>query len=213
MSRTKEKSLYTGISTELALGQEILLHHIQSYKFSLREEGRRDPIEHYKARIKEESSMTNKLTRYGLPVTQQAALTEVYDLIGIRVVVTLISDIYAFVEAVENTDIEIITIKDYVKNPKPNGYRSVHLIVRLPIGVEGVTENLYAEIQIRTIAMDCWASLEHQLKYKKDFLENVDLIEEELRRCAAEIAATDLALESIKDMIDQQERLEAAGNY
>lgn len=91
--------------------------------------------------------------------------------------------------------------KDYVKNPKPNGYRSYHLILEEPIEIEGIKHNVYVEIQIRTIAMDFWSSLEHEIKYKKD-IKNTELIVSELKKCADVIATTDLNMQSIKNLID-----------
>ncbi|PJI07803.1 MULTISPECIES: GTP pyrophosphokinase [Clostridium] len=160
-----------------------------------------DPIEHCKARIKSAESMKEKLKRKKLPITAKSALTEIHDAAGIRVICTFLDDIYWIVNMLKNQkDIKIIKEKDYIKNPKPNGYRSYHMILQVPIHLENGVQMVYCEIQIRTIAMDCWASLEHQLKYKRD-IPSANMIIEELKRCSDEIASTDLNLQTIRDMI------------
>lgn len=163
----------------------------------------KDPIEHCKARIKSASSMKEKLKRKNLPVTVDSALKEIYDAAGIRVICPFLDDIYWIVNMLKNQqDIKVIKEKDYIRNPKPNGYRSYHMILQVPLHLENRIEMVYCEIQIRTIAMDCWASLEHQLKYKKN-IPNEKMIAEELKRCADEIASTDLNLQTISDMIKE----------
>lgn len=162
----------------------------------------KDPVEHCKARIKSAQSMKEKLQRRNLPVTMESALTKVYDAAGIRVVCTFIDDIYWIVNMLRNQqDITVIEEKDYIHNPKSNGYRSYHMILQVPLHLEDRILKVYCELQIRTIAMDCWASLEHRLKYKKD-IPNQDMISGELKRCADEIASTDLNFQAIWDMIE-----------
>jgi Uncharacterized protein conserved in bacteria len=162
----------------------------------------KDPVEHCKARIKSAESMMEKLQRRNLPVTMESALTQVYDAAGIRVVCTFLDDIYWIVNMLRNQqDIEIMEEKDYIRNPKSNGYRSFHMILRVPLHLEDRIQKVYCELQIRTIAMDCWASLEHRLKYKKN-IPNQEMIIGELKRCADEIASTDLNFQSIWDMIE-----------
>lgn len=163
----------------------------------------KDPIEHYKARIKSAESMKDKLKRKNLPVTLESALKEIYDAAGIRVICTFLDDIYWIVNMLRSQqDIKVIEEKDYIHNPKPNGYRSYHMILQVPLHLENRIEKVFCEIQIRTIAMDCWASLEHQLKYKKN-IPNEDMIIRELKRCSDEIASTDLNLQTIRDMIEE----------
>ncbi|WP_242655139.1 GTP pyrophosphokinase [Clostridium carboxidivorans] len=138
-----------------------------------------------------------------MPVTVDSALKEIYDAAGIRVICPFLDDIYWIVNMLKNQqDIKVIKEKDYIRNPKPNGYRSYHMILQVPLHLENRIEMVYCEIQIRTIAMDCWASLEHQLKYKKN-IPNEKMIAEELKRCADEIASTDLNLQTISDMIKE----------
>lgn len=173
---------------------------IRKYKVTERYE---DPIEHCKARIKSAESMKEKLKRKNLPVTVESALREIHDAAGIRVICTFLDDIYWIASMLRNqTDIKVIKEKDYIRNPKPNGYRSYHMILQVPVHLENRIEKVYCEVQIRTIAMDCWASLEHQLKYKKD-IPDENMIMEELKRCSDEIASTDLNLQTIRDMITQ----------
>ncbi len=163
----------------------------------------KDPIEHCKARIKSAESMKDKLVRRDLPVTVENALSEIYDAAGIRVVCTFLDDIYWVVNMLRGQkDILVIEEKDYIRSPKPNGYRSYHMILQVPIHLEEGNYMVYCELQIRTIAMDCWASLEHQLKYKKN-IPNQDMIVAELKRCADEIASTDLNFQAIWDMIEE----------
>lgn len=163
----------------------------------------RDPIEHYSARIKSAQSMKEKLKRRGLPVTVEAALAEVYDAAGVRVICGFIDDVYTVAENLRNqSDFEIVEEKDYIRHPKPNGYRSYHMIIKVPVHTPNQVWHMYAEIQLRTIAMDCWASLEHQLKYKHE-IQNQDMIVAELKRCADEIASTDLTLQTIRELINE----------
>lgn len=164
-------------------------------------EGGRDPVEHCKGRIKSAESMMAKLSKKGLPVTAESALTKVYDAVGIRIVCQFVDDVYQMVDILKRQeDIEIIKEKDYIANPKDNGYRSYHLIVSIPVHLPDCTRKLYAEIQLRTIAMDCWAALEHELRYKKT-VENPELLAEELKRCSDEMASTDLTMQTIRRML------------
>ena len=153
------------------------------------------PIVYYCSRIKKPESMIRKLTLRGLPVTREAALAKVYDAVGIRIICSFASDVLSIVERLENDPaIEIIEKKDYLARPKPNGYRSIHLCIRLK------KPDVLAEIQVRTIAMDFWATLEHQLKYKKN-ISNEALMKSELKRCADEIASVDLSMQTIREII------------
>lgn len=147
--------------------------------------------------------MKDKLKRRNIPVTVKSALREIHDAAGIRVVCTFLDDIYWIAGMLRNqNDIKVVKEKDYIRNPKPNGYRSYHMILQVPVHLENLIEKVYCEIQIRTIAMDCWASLEHQLKYKKN-IPDEKMIGGELKRCSDEIASTDLNLQTIRDMIIQ----------
>ena len=167
--------------------------------------GERDPVEHCKGRIKSEDSMKEKLARKGLPITLDAALNEVHDAVGIRIVCQFVDDVYRMVDILKRQeDFILVKEKDYIKNPKPNGYRSYHMIIKLPVHLPDCTRELFAEIQLRTIAMDCWAALEHELKYKHT-IPNQELLQKELKRCSDEMASTDLTMQTIRQVIDHNE--------
>ncbi|MBQ8962584.1 MAG: GTP pyrophosphokinase family protein [Clostridia bacterium] len=158
-----------------------------------------DPVDHILCRIKSEASMREKCHRLGLPENELSALNIIKDAIGIRLVCPFISDVYHIRDAIASlNDCEIVNEKDYIRYAKPNGYRSYHIILRYKSA-------WYVEIQLRTISMDTWAALEHQLRYKKQIGSNVELIYEELKRCADELASTDITLQTIRDMIVSQE--------
>lgn len=166
----------------------------------------RDPIEYITSRVKTEESMKEKLKRKNLPVNLENALTKVYDAAGIRIICAYIDDVYAVVKMLKKfKDLKLLEEKDYIKNPKSNGYRSYHIIFQVPLDIAGEVHPVNIEIQIRTIAMDFWASLEHQMKYKKD-VKNQKLIVEELKRCADEIATTDINMLTIRNMINEKEK-------
>lgn len=126
-------------------------------------------------------------------------------LLGMRIICNYIDDVYEVANMLKNfRDLKVIKEKDYIKNPKPNGYRSYHIIFELSLEIEGEIKKVFVEIQIRTIAMEFWSSLEHEMKYKKN-IKNQELIVEELKRCADEIATIDLNMQTIKKMIDLEE--------
>lgn len=165
---------------------------------------KRDPIEYISARVKTENSMKEKLERKGLDVTLENAITKVYDAAGVRIICAYIDDVYAVAEMLKKyNDLRVIKEKDYIKNPKPNGYRSYHIVFELSLDLAGEITPVYVEIQIRTIAMDFWSNLEHQMKYKKN-IKNQEFIIKELKRCADEIATTDINMQTIRDMINQE---------
>ena len=164
----------------------------------------RDPIEYIKTRVKSEESMKEKLKRKRLDVTLENALNCIYDAAGIRIVCAYIDDVYSIVNMLKQyDDLIVIKEKDYIKNPKENGYRSYHIVMSVPLSIAGDINRVYIEIQIRTIAMDFWSSLEHEMKYKKN-IENQDIIVYELRRCANEIATTDINMMAIRNMINKR---------
>lgn len=124
---------------------------------------------------------------------------------GMRIICNYIDDVYEVANMLKDyKDLKVVVEKDYIKNPKPNGYRSYHIIFELSLDLAGEITPVFIEIQIRTIAMDFWSSLEHEMKYKKS-IKNQELIVEELKRCADEIATTDLNMQTIKKMIDSEE--------
>ena len=177
------------------------LHMIRRYQVS---RGQRDPVASFQARIKSAESMKEKLKKQGLPVTADSALRDVWDAAGVRLVCPFVQNIDQTVGLIRQIPgIQILREKDYIRHPKPNGYRSYHLILSLPLRFleKQPGSPVWLEVQLRTIAMDCWASIEHQLKYKHD-IANQALIVQELKRCADEIASTDLSLQTIRDLIE-----------
>lgn len=163
--------------------------------------------EHISARIKSSASMVDKCRRKGVPVTAESALKQIRDSIGIRIICGFVDDIYqtvAFMKSLEG--ISVYNEKDFVFQAKPNGYRSYHLILELETPFEdclGQNPGTYfVEVQLRTIAMDSWASLEHQLKYKKD-IQNPERIVKELKRCADELASCDLTMQTIRNLMTE----------
>lgn len=164
-------------------------------EFSIRYE--HNPIHHIESRLKSPHSMLEKLKRKGLPLTTEAAKASVMDVAGVRVICSYIEDIYKIADMLEGqSDITPIRRRDYIANPKPNGYRSLHLIVKVPVFLSERTEEIPVEVQIRTIAMDFWASLEHEIRYKS--VESVpETLRERLARCANASAALDEEMQEI----------------
>lgn len=164
----------------------------------------RNPIEMIKSRVKKPLSILEKLQRRGLALSLESVVENLYDVAGIRVICSFVDDIYEVVEMlVRQDDITVIEVKDYIKNPKPNGYRSYHMIVEIPVFFSDRKKPMRVEVQIRTIAMDFWASLEHQLRYKKEMFES-DEIGNELKSCAEVIAQTDSKMLEIRQKIEAQ---------
>lgn len=194
----EEYKFYKDKLTLLQNTQETLMTSLEEQRQNRIARGYRDPIEHFKTRIKCARSTKGKLERKGMPVNLESALTLIYDVIGLRVVCTFINDIYIVRNWIAGlSQIKVVIEKDYIKSPKPNGYRSYHIIIES--STHG--ETAYAEIQIRTLAMDCWASLEHQLKYKQE-IRYQEMIVDELKRCANELASTDMNLQTIRELIE-----------
>lgn len=165
----------------------------------------RNPIEMIKSRIKTPQSIAEKLKRKGYPLTIESLLENINDVAGIRVICSFVDDIYEVANMlVVQDDIKLIKVNDYIKNPKPNGYRSYHMIVEVPVFFSNRKQNMKVEVQLRTIAMDFWASLEHKMRYKKH-IANADTITDELKYCADIIAQTDLRMQNInKSIIDAE---------
>ncbi len=196
----EELQFYGEFAPALEANEKIMLDEVQRILDSISTDSETRLAEHIKSRIKSSGSLCEKLERQGLPVSAESGLRDLSDIIGLRVVTHFVGDIYTVLEKIENSTVwRVVTVKDYIANSKPNGYRSLHVILALPFGVGGI-EEIRTEIQLRTIAMDCWASLEHQLKYKKN-IGNTELIVSELKRCADEMASTDLSMQTIRDLI------------
>jgi len=157
----------------------------------------RNPIHHIEHRLKKPGSIIEKLKRKGLDVSVESIRNNLFDIAGIRVICSYIDDIYRIADFLASQDdIEIIRVRDYIKNPKPSGYRSLHLVVKIPVFLFGGKEYVYVEVQIRTIAMDFWASLEHQLKYKSGVKDSPAILEQ-LRECSCEINNIDVKMQNI----------------
>lgn len=162
--------------------------------------------EHIIGRIETSDSMIEKCRRKQLPVTVDSALKVIRDSIGVRIICGFVNDIYQIVERIKTfDDCRIVVEKDYIQHVKPNGYRSYHVILEIDTPYPDCLGNsegkYYMEIQLRTIAQDSWASLEHQMKYKHD-IENPERIVRELKRCADEIASVDLTMQTIRQLIE-----------
>ena len=164
----------------------------------------RNPISFIKTRIKKPMSIYQKLLHLGYEFTEENIVGQLNDVAGVRVICPFIDDIYTVAHLLtQQDDLKVIRIKDYIKTPKPNGYRSYHMIVEIPVFFSKGKTPVRAEIQIRTIGMDFWASLEHQLRYKKnlDKIEGYETISDELQKCSRNITETDNHMQAIKDMI------------
>jgi putative GTP pyrophosphokinase len=157
----------------------------------------RNPISTVKSRIKSPESISKKLEKKGLPINFESMIKNLNDIAGVRVICPYISDIYAVRDMLlKQPDLTLIKQNDYIENPKESGYRSLHLVMEIPVYLSKTEHNVRVEIQLRTIAMDFWASLEHQLRYKNSA--NVpDSVRRELFRCAETIAMTDREMEEI----------------
>ena len=152
-----------------------------------------------KNRIKSPKSIVEKLSRKGFPLTKDSARQNLDDIAGVRIVCPYIEDIYTIKKLLQaQDDVQFTRITDYIANPKPNGYRSLHLIVKVPVFFSDHKEMVKVEVQIRTIAMDFWASLEHQIRYKAVNAANIpENIANELKECADTIAETDIKMQNI----------------
>lgn len=163
----------------------------------------RNPIHGIESRIKSPQSIVEKLQRKGYPLNAKSAQQNLMDIAGIRVVCYYVEDIYAIAEMLTlREDIQIIKVKDYIRNPKPSGYRSMHLIIMVPVYLSTSRREVPVEIQIRTIAMDFWASLEHQLRYKTKSAVP-DALKLELKELADTISETDMRMQEIYDKINE----------
>lgn len=167
---------------------------------------KRNPISSIESRVKSPMSIYRKLRKDGLSVSVKNITRNLNDVAGIRVICNFIDDIYDIVKMVaKQDDLRVIGTKDYIRTPKENGYRSYHMIVEVPVFFVRCKQIMRVEIQIRTIAMNFWASLEHQIRYKKNIedMEGIEQISRELYEAAEVIAQTDRKMQAIKNKIDQ----------
>ncbi len=172
-------------------------------EFRLRHE--RNPIASISTRLKSMESIDGKLRRKNLPITLASIENELTDVAGIRVICGFLDDIYMLADCLlEQDDIKLIAKKDYIKNPKPNGYRSLHLIIEIPIFLQSEKKYVKVEVQIRTVAMESWANLEHRLRYKKDLSpELLERVNQELLECAERSNTTDQKMQEIRNILEK----------
>ena len=185
---------------------EQLMNTLSDCREEEKEKNGRKLYEHLEGRIKTPESMREKCIRKGIPETPESALRIIRDAIGIRVVTGFVDDIYACADVIRSLPgCRVTEEKDYIRKAKENGYRSYHMLLDMEVpypDIDGRMPGHYsAEIQIRTIAMDSWASLEHQLHYKKN-IADAELLTAELKRCADELASCDLSMQAIRKMIE-----------
>ncbi len=164
----------------------------------------RNPIETIKTRLKKPRSIMEKMRRIGQPLSVENIERELSDVAGVRVICSFVDDIYNLADMLAlQDDVYILKTKDYIKNPKPSGYRSLHLIVETPIFLSNEKRYMRVEVQLRTIAMDFWASLEHKVRYKKDIPEEqIQEIARQLQACAQTVSETDEKMLQIRRQIE-----------
>lgn len=178
--------------------------NVLNEEFSLQYD--RNPIEGIKSRLKSKESIVKKLNRKDLPFSLESMEENIKDVAGVRVICSFPEDIYMLADCLLNQDdIKLIEKKDYIKNPKKSGYRSLHLIIEVPIFLKNEKRRMKVEVQLRTIAMDFWASLEHKLRYKKNIdSEEIEILEKELLECSEISAALDKRMEEIRNRIEKK---------
>ena len=161
-----------------------------------------NPIEHVKTRLKSAESIIKKIQRKNIPISIESIQENIRDIAGIRIICSFVSDIYRISDMIQaHSDIEVVEIKDYIKNPKPNGYQSLHIVMKVPVFMSDRTLKVYVEMQIRTIAMDFWASLEHKIYYKYN-KQVPDHITNQLREAALTVADLDRKMEHLNKEIN-----------
>ena len=187
--------LYNAALLEIGTKLEILNNEFkQAHQYN--------PIEHITSRIKSSQSIAKKMRHNGRELTVENIVKYINDIAGIRIICSFTSDIYRIADLIaKQSDITVLKVKDYIVNPKPNGYTSYHMIVSVPIFLSNEVIDTKVEIQIRTIAMDFWASLEHQLKYKQN-IPNQQMIVKQLKECADVISMTDQKMIGIRQQIE-----------
>lgn len=190
--------------TKYALAIDEIKSKLELLANELQTRMQHNPIYMVKSRLKTTSSIFNKLIRRGLEPNLISAKNNLTDIAGIKVVCDYIEDIYFIKDMLLSSkgELKIIKIADYIKNPKANGYRSLHIVVLVPVCVSGSTENIPVEIQMRSIAMDYWATLEHQICYKRGCDNVPDAIIKRLKDCAEIIASTDIKMRDINEDLE-----------
>ncbi len=200
-----EESIYGTYKESMEKIMQTLVEELEKKNNLIFQETGEKGYEHITARLKSDQSMRKKLLSKKLPIDTYHALRSLRDSIGLRIICSFRDDVYKMVDELKQMpEVEVIEEKDYIKKAKENGYRSYHMILEMTVPYEDVDGNLpgkyYVEIQLRTIAMDTWAELEHKIRYKKD-VANREVIASELKRCADELASCDLSMQTIRDLI------------
>ena len=164
-----------------------------------------NPIHHMERRVKEMTSLVKKLQRKGLTIDAETAKTNILDIAGIRVVCNYLEDIYVIEKLLlKQEDVKLLKRKDYIQHPKENGYRSLHIVVSIPVFLADRVEATPVEIQIRTIGMDMWASLEHKIRYKNNT--NTEDYKDKLKECAVEISDVEAKMQTIHSDIQDKDK-------
>ena len=200
-----EESIYGTYKESMEKIMQTLVEELEKKNNLIFQETGEKGYEHITARLKSDQSMRKKLLARKLPIDTYHALRSLRDSIGLRIICSFRDDVYKMVDELKQMpEVEVIEEKDYIKKAKENGYRSYHMILEMTVPYEDVDGNLpgkyYVEIQLRTIAMDTWAELEHKIRYKKD-VANREVIASDLKRCADELASCDLSMQTIRDLI------------
>ena len=206
------ESIYGKYADYLPLILEDFSQRIQERNDLVKKETGYKLFEHLISRVKTPESMVEKCQRKGFEVSTESVLRQIRDSIGLRIVCGFVDDIYCLVDVIHSfEDCRIVVEKDYIKNAKPNGYRSYHMTVEVetpyPDCLGNEQGSYFIEIQLRAIAMDSWASLEHQMKYKHD-IKDPKRIVRELKRCADELASCDLSMQTIRNLIQESSKVE-----
>lgn len=174
---------------------------IKEYEFN----NKYQPVDHIKSRIKTKESAFKKLEKKGYDIDIENLTTHVHDMVGIRIVCSFLSDVYDIVNMIEKSqNLKIVEKRDYIKNPKKSGYSSYHLIVQIPIYLNDEVEYIKAEIQIRTMAMDFWASLDHKIQYKFNSIPKE--VKEEMYNCSLAIKALDDKMINLNEIVKQKKK-------
>ena len=201
ISRTKE---FTNLMTlyRCALMEIETKLNVLNEEFSLQYD--RNPFESIESRLKSPTSIVEKMMSKGIEINVENMEGEIFDIAGIRVVCSFKEDIYRLADLLVQQDyILLLARKDYIENPKPNGYRSFHIIVDIPIFLSEGKKHMKVEVQFRTIAMDFWASVDHKLKYKKE-LKHPEEVVARLKKCADNLAKMDDEMEEIRQSLDKE---------
>ena len=195
--------LYNSALKEISVKIEILNNEfIQIYKYN--------PIEHIKTRLKTAESIVKKLKLHNMEATVENVAEKINDIAGIRIICSFIPDIYQIADMIaKQSDVTVLQVKDYIKNPKPNVYKSYHMVVTIPVYLSDGPQETKVEIQIRTVAMDFWATLEHKIYYKSQG-NAPDYLQQDLKACADVVDVLDAKMYSLNEAIsawNQEERL------